>query len=106
MDTAFSKIADQISARGDEELAEAIRDERHPMSQGLVSLTSTVAILRWPLIVIMALVEPLIAFWRVGRLLLIRFLGWRERRIVAAQQQAAEWEAAQAGAPVDAQVVG
>lgn len=97
LDTAFTKIADQIAARGDEELAEAIREERHPMSQGLVSLTATLTPLRWPLVVLMALIEPLLAFWRVGRLLLIRFIGWRERRIAAAQeaQQQAEWEAAQ-----------
>lgn len=102
MDTAFSKIADQVAARGDEELAEAIREERHPMSVGLVSLTSTLTFLRWPLVIVMALVEPLLAFLRVGRLLFIRFLNWREQRIIAAQQaqQQAEWEAGQAPAEV------
>lgn len=102
LDTAFSKIADQMAARGDDELAEALREERHPMSQGLVSLTATLTFLRWPLIILMALIEPLLAFWRVGRLLFIRFLGWRERRIVAAQeaQQQAEWEAQQSPSEV------
>jgi hypothetical protein len=98
MDAAWVKIANQIAARGDDELAEAIIEEHHPMSVGLVSLTSTLTVFRWPLVILMALVEPLLAFWRVGRLVFIRFLGWRERRIIAAQEaaQQAEWEAGQA----------
>lgn len=101
LDAAFTKIADQLMARGgeeNEELATAIREESRGMSQGLVSLTATLTFLRWPLIVIMALVEPMLAFYRVGRLVLIRLLNWRERRIVAMQeaQQQSEWEAAQA----------
>jgi hypothetical protein len=102
MDTAFIKLADQMLARGDEELAEALREERRPMAQGLVSLTATLTILRLPLVVVMSLIEPVLAFWRVGGLLFQRFLVWRERRILAAQraqaeqQTQAEWEAAQA----------
>jgi hypothetical protein len=92
MDTAFSKIADQMDAREDEELAEAIRDERHAMSQGLVSLTGSITPLRPLLVLVLSLIEPVLAFWRVGRILFLRFLTWRERRIVAAQQ--AEWERA------------
>jgi hypothetical protein len=83
-------------ARGDDELAEALREERHAMSQGLVSLTATLTLLRLPLIVFMALIEPMLAFWRVGRLLVYRFLAWRERRVAAVREQQAEREAAQA----------
>lgn len=96
LNTAFSKIADQMAVRGDEELATALREERSAMSQGLVSLTSTLTPLRWPLVVLLSLVEPFLAFWRVGRILFFRFLNWRERRIIEAQQQQAEYEAAQA----------
>lgn len=92
--TAISKIADQMDARGDEELATALREERAPMSQGLVSLTSSVTPLRPPLVLALAITEPVLAFWRVGRILVMRFLTWRERRIVEAQEIAA-WEAQQ-----------
>lgn len=103
LDTAFVKLADQMLARGDDELAEALREERHAMSQGLVSLTATLTLLRLPLVVFMSLVEPVLAFWRVGRILFVRLLAWRERRIAETQQRQAEWEAAQAaetGVPV------
>lgn len=95
LDTAFTKLADQMAARDDAELAEALRDERHAMSQGLVSLTSSLTPLRPVLVVFLALLEPFLAFWRVGRILFMRFLQWRERRIIEAQQAQAEWEAAQ-----------
>ena len=100
LDTAFTKIADQMAARDDEELASAIRDERHAMSQGLVSLTASITPLRAVLILVLALAEPVLAFWKVGRILFIRFLTWRDRRI--AEQQAAneEWQRQQeAGIP-------
>lgn len=104
LDTAFSKLADQMAARDDEELAEALMDERHAMSQGMVSLTSGLPFLRPILVLVLALAEPILAFWRVGRILFYRFLSWRERRIIAAQETAretAEWEAAQQpGIPV------
>lgn len=97
LNTAFSKIADQMAARDDDELAVAIREERGAMSQGLVSLTSSVTPLRIPLVIALSLIEPILAFWRVGRILFYRFLGWRERRIreMEFQQQAAEQEQAE-----------
>lgn len=95
LDQAFVKLADQLLARDDEELATAIREERHAMSQGLVSLTSAVPFLRPFLVLTVTLAEYGLAFWRVGRILTRRFLGWRERRIAENQQRQAEWEAAQ-----------
>ena len=71
------------------------------MSQGLVSLTATLTPLRLPLIVFMSLVEPVLAFWRVGRILALRLLNWRERRIVAMQEQQAASEAEQAAATAE-----
>lgn len=106
LDVALNKLADQMDARDDEELATALREERRGMTQGLVSLTGTVPILRIPLLLLLAFAEPVLAFWRVGRILFYRFLSWRERRIIAAQQaqeemQVAEWEASQQpGMPV------
>lgn len=108
LDTAFNKLADQMDARDDDELASALREERRGMTQGLVSLTGAVPLLRIPLLLLLAFAEPVLAFWRVGRILFYRFLSWRERRIMAAQeaQAQAEWEASQQpGMPVDATVV-
>ena len=109
LDTALSKIADQVSARGDEDgLAEALKEERHVMSQSMVSLTSNLTFLRVPLVVLLSLVEPFLAFRRVGVILFARFLRWRERRIAEREQAVAEWQAAQeAGMPpvVDGVVV-
>lgn len=98
LNTALTKLADQMAARGDDELADAIRDERSAMSQGLVSLTSSIPVLRVPLVILLSLLEPVLAFWRVGRILFMRFLFWRQGRMEEAQQQQAEWEAQQ-GAP-------
>lgn len=105
--TAFTKLADQMDAREDEELATALREESAGMTQGLVSLTSTVPILRLPLMLVLAFAEPVLAFWRVGRILFYRFLNWRERRIIMAQQQAeqAAWEEQQQPGMPDVQVV-
>lgn len=94
LDTAFTKIADQMAARDDDELATALREERKAMSQGLVSLTSAFTPARTVLVLGLALAEPLLAFWRVGRILFFRLLGWRERRIQAAE----EWQRQQAEA--------
>lgn len=95
LNTAFTKLADQMAARGDDELAEALREERSAMSQGLVSLTSSIPFLRIPLVILLSLLEPVLAFARVGRILFYRFLTWRQRRIEEAQAAQAEWEAQQ-----------
>lgn len=92
LNSAFAKIADQVDIRGDTELAEAIRDERGAMSQGLVSLTDQITPLRMVLLLAMALAEPILAFYRVGRILFLRFLGWRERRIAERQEAAEQWQ--------------
>lgn len=105
--SAFNKLADQMDARDDEELAEALRDESKAMSQGLVSLTSAIPLLRPFLTLALALAAPILAFWRVGRILFYRFLSWRERRIIAAQQQSeqAAWEEQQQPGMPDVTVV-
>lgn len=93
LDTVFTKIADMLRARDDEELAEAIRDERHAMSQGLVSLTSSVTFLRPLLTLVLALIEPFLAFWRVGRILFHRFLNWRASRPAPVPMEETEMDA-------------
>ncbi len=61
----FERIGIAIEKRGDTELGEAIREEAKGMAGGLVNLTKHVKPLRLPLLTILSLVEPLLAFGRV-----------------------------------------
>src|SRR6266498_147990 len=78
--TVFTRIADAADARGDMELAEVVRDDKEIMATGLVSLTRPFMLLRTPLLLLLAVVEPVMAFGRIGRLTLERVLIRRERR--------------------------
>ncbi len=78
--TVFTRIADAADARGDVELAEVVRDDTEIMATGLVSLTRPFMLLRTPLLLLLAVVEPVMAFGRIGRLTLERVLIRRERR--------------------------
>lgn len=82
------RIAQVLDSRGDEELASAIREDRDAMGQGLVSLTRNVKFLRGPLLMALNLIEPGLAFGRVGRILYIRFVD-RQARIQMEREQAA-----------------
>lgn len=84
----FERIAEALDERGDEEMAEIIREDGPIMSQGLVSLTRPLTALRTPLLVVIAVVEPVLAFGRIFRLLALRFAD-RRARIMAEQEQAA-----------------
>lgn len=83
----FQRIADTLAARDDEELATAISEDSEAMATGLVSLTRQVKWLRGPLLFFLSLAEPLLAFGRVGRILLRRAGEWRYRR---AEERAGE----------------
>lgn len=92
LENVFEKLAKQMEARGDEELATALSEEKSNMSQGLVSLTKNLTPLRGPLVVVVSLVEPVLAFGRVGGILVRRAVARRARKV-------AEWEAAQQQQP-------
>lgn len=79
----FDRIAQTLEARDDAELAGVIREDSDAMSQGLVSLTRSVKFLRSPLLMALNLIEPALAFGRVGRTLYVRF---------AERQQRIAWE--------------
>jgi hypothetical protein len=87
----FDRIVKILEARGDEELAEVIREDSSAMGQGLVSLTRNVKVLRGPLLFLLNLIEPVMAFGRVGRILFYRLRIRREQMI----QDRAEFEAQQ-----------
>lgn len=76
---AFDGLAKGRDARGDEELAEAIREEGDAMTEGFVALTNNVKPFRLPLVIILNVVITLLAFGRVGGILWQRFLARRER---------------------------
>lgn len=85
----FERIADQLDARNDDELGPAVREEKEAMAQGIVAVTRLAPFFRAPVVLFIALVEPFLAFFRVGRILVFRFF---QRRARIAQERAAQQE--------------
>lgn len=79
LETVFDRIADAADARGDDELATAVREDLEVMATGLVNLTKPFKALRRPIVGALAVVEPFMAFGRVGRLLFGRALDRRRQ---------------------------
>lgn len=67
--TIFERLAQSVEGRGDEELASMIREDKDAMVGGLVSLTSRAPALAPGVLGALAVLEPLIAFGRILRLL-------------------------------------
>lgn len=93
LDSAFGQVVEWRTARGDEELATAISEDSHKMTQGLVSLTHFVVPLRRPLLIFLAFVEPVFAFGRVGRILFSRWTYRRQLRQEELATAQAAWDA-------------
>lgn len=100
LDRLWDRVVKAREARDDEELAEAVREDAEAMTQGFISITSSVPFLRMPLIMFLNIAEPVLAFNRVGRIIFWRVISWRQRRIEAAMQAQAEAEEAYPGASV------
>lgn len=77
LEGVFDRIAEAAEVRGDIELADAIAEDAKVMAQGLVSFTRPLRALRGPLLLLLGIVEPFMAFRRVGMLLFGR---WYVRR--------------------------
>ena len=90
----FERIAAALSERGDDELAEIVAEDGPIMSQGLVSLTRPFTALRLPLLAVVAIIEPLLAFGRIFRVVAIRFANRRAMRAWEAEQAAQAQEEA------------
>lgn len=90
----FDTLADSLEGRGDLELAGIIREDSRAMVGGLESLIKRVPKLAGVVLGGLSVVEPLIAFGRIFRVLARRM---RERREEALEQ--ANWEAGQAEEP-------
>jgi hypothetical protein len=101
----FERIAEAREARDDIELATVIREDADAMTQGFISITSNVPFLRMPLIMALNVFEPLLAFSRVGRILLWRFLERRQRRMAARMAEQGEMVPDEYFVPVDGQPV-
>ncbi len=87
LERTFDRIIEALEERDDTELATAMREDKAAMSRGMVSLTRNVTPLRGPLLMLLNLIEPLLAFGRVGKILVTRFAARRAR--VMAEREAA-----------------
>lgn len=87
LERTFDRIVSALQDRDDVELATVIEEDKEAMSRGLVSVTRTVSWLRSPLIMSLNLVEPVLAFGRVTRILFLRFVERRQRILTEQQMQ-------------------
>lgn len=90
LELTLERIAEWLEGRGDLELAGVIREDSKAMIGGLVSLTRPLGWLRPPLIAVLSVVEPVLAFGRV-----LRILGGRlaDRRARAREAAVVDWTA-------------
>lgn len=65
----FSRLADSLEGRGDAELAGMIREDSRAMVEGLASLVKRAPGFAGPIMGVLSVLEPLIAFGRILRLL-------------------------------------
>jgi hypothetical protein len=110
LERTFERIGNILKNRGDDELGDAVIEERKPMAEGLSNLTDRVPKSRPPLIVALEALEALLGFGRVGGILFRRARSKQLEAQEIAEQLAAEdlaaWEAAEverngfAGEPV------
>jgi hypothetical protein len=100
LDRVLGRIGDRLDERGDEELSNAIREDGKAMAGGIVDLTRFTPALRVPFLLILGLVEPVMAFGRVGRILAGRIGERRLEREMAAQAEAAAAAEYVGGVPV------
>jgi hypothetical protein len=72
------RIADRRTNAGDDELAGAIMEDGPIIAQGVADITAAVNPLRVPLLLLLGVIEPAIAFLRVGGILAGRIAGRRQ----------------------------
>lgn len=84
----FDTLADSLEGRGDLELAGIIREDSRAMVGGLESLIRKVPAMAAPILGGLAVLEPLIAFGRIFRLLARRVRERREEALEAAAYEA------------------
>lgn len=82
---AIDRVGVTIENRGDEELGGVIREDSGVMAGGLVNATRRVKSLRAPLLILLDVIEPVMAFGRAGGIVFRRI---RDRRAMAMTEQA------------------
>jgi hypothetical protein len=92
LDRLFDRIVKAREAVEDEELAEVIREDADAMANGFISVTHNVPFLRLPLIMLLNILEPVLAFYRVARILVIRWFARRAERAAAQYAQEPVYE--------------
>lgn len=96
LERVFDRTVKWRQARGDDELAEALTEDGEMMTDAVISITDTFNPLRVPTLLALAIVEPLLAFGRVFRILMGRFLA---RRAGQEQEQEQEYMPENGGTP-------
>jgi hypothetical protein len=81
----FERIALALENRGDDELAQIVRDDGPVMAQGLVSLTRPFRVLRVFVLALVSVVEPVLAFGRLARAVAERWAVRRAQRAAATE---------------------
>lgn len=82
---AFDGLAKNRYTHEDIELGDAIAEESDAMTEGFVSLTTNVTALRMPVIILLNVIITLMAFGRVGGILLSRAQERRARKQAEAE---------------------
>lgn len=80
---ALTRIAVALENRSDgqSEMADALRQDGKKMSDAIVNVTRKVKVLRGPVLWVLTIIEPILAFGRVGRIALDKLVGWRGQRM-------------------------
>ena len=87
LERTFDRIIKSRRSHDDEELATVIEEDAEAMTQGIVDATTGIPFLRSPLLMALNVIEPVLAFSRVGRILFYRFLERRARKSQERHQQ-------------------
>lgn len=98
LDRTLDRVAVALEQRGDDELATIVREDASAMAQGLISLTRSAKFLRNPLLMSLNLIEPILAFGRITRVLYVR-LAERQARVAWERETQAQQAADQGTEP-------
>lgn len=79
----LDRLAESLEARGDDEMAGIVREDAAVIASALVSFTRPFRLLRAIVLGAIAIIEPLLAFGRIGRALAIRVSDARHARAEA-----------------------
>jgi len=100
MGRVIDRLIERQEGRGDLELAGILREDGEMMANTTADAVKVVPQLAAPLLLILGLIEPFLAFGRLAGLFRHRLLERRERAAEAAAQEIVEEELAQQPTPV------